>query len=273
MTFMPGALAVFAMAAALTALPYLAGADSWLAVIKVTSSLGYLALALGAVRGAMTFDRGDVLRRAWLWISAGGVLGFVSCLISGPPLRALAEDLRNTPGGEAIGVATDIGLNVTMVMGLVMFTRAWSQTGLVPPWQRPAALLAFTVGVAVAGPSLWHDTHAALAGSGPAIGSTISDLGDIASMTLVGPLLASAVWMRGGALVGPYIYLTGCAIAWLMFDAGSLIFAGHYSNGYDMFFSVLGNLFGGLAGLTHYWVIRSRSRAIDSPRGGAKNSA
>lgn len=261
MRFVLGGLAVAALAALLTAVPYALPPDGWLVATRIGSEFGYLVMALGGLRGALAFDRGDVLRRAWLWVSVSGTLGFLTGIVYGPPLRALPDLLATSTTGVVVSGIIDVALNITIVMGLILFARAWHETGLSPPWQKPATALAFAIGVGVAGPSLWHDVPAAFAGGNRAIGSTISDLGDIASMTLAGPLFASAVWMRGGALVGPYIYLTGYAVAWLMFDAGSLLFTGHFNNVYDMFFSTSGNLSAGLAGLTHYWVIRRRSVA------------
>lgn len=261
MKFVLGVGAVAVAAALLTFLPYALPPDGWLIATKIGSDFGYAAMALGALRGALAFSRGDVLRRAWLFVCASGTVGFLTSLFSGPPLRTFPDLFTGSPRDMLAGGVADLLLNITIVVGLLLFVRAWNATGLVPPWQRPATMLAFAIGLGVAGPSLWHDVHAALAGSQPAIGSAISDLGDIASMTLIGPLFASAIWMRGGALVGPYIYLTCYAISWLIYDAGSLIFAGHYNNVYDMFFTSAGNLFAGLAGVTHYWVIRNGSRA------------
>lgn len=256
MKFVLGGLTVIALALILTGVPYLFPAEWWLAATTATTAMADISLTLGALLAALAFGRGDPLRRAWLWVTASGFTGLVSTLSQGPNLRSVSNHLIETQSGLVVGGVIDVVLNLTMIIGFLLFARAWAQTGLAPPGQRAATLVATCVGLAVAGPSLWHDIVRALEGTKGGIGSSISDIGDIVAIALAGPLFASALWMRGGDLVGPYIYLTTSVAAWLVYDAGSLFALEGSRNFFDMLTTTTATLFAALAGLTHYWVIR-----------------
>ena len=204
-----GAAAVLVLAALATAVPFFLPHAAWLAAAHIGSELCALMVVVGSLRAAFAFTRGDRMRAGWLWIAISGAVSFVTGL-AGPPLRSLEQVAASSTAMTIVHALIDIVVNVTVIAGLFTFARAWSATGLAPPWQRTATLAAFVLGLAVAGPPLWHESVAMLGGSWETLGDAISSVGDIIAITLAGPLFASAVWMRGGALVGPFVYLT-CA--------------------------------------------------------------
>ena len=250
MKFVLLALATVGLAALLTAAPY--ATSDWYAAVHITVGIAYALGACGALAGVLAFRRGDRMRLAWLGVGSGAFLGLVKICIWTAPLH---QTVRAAPGSTLLSilVVLTVMINVGSVWGLAIFVQSWRGTGLAPPWYGRAALAAFTIGAIIAGPSLVSDVRDSLGGR-LLLGAIVSDAADIISITLMGPLVATAVWMRGGLLVWPYSLLAADITSWLLYDTGWR-FAPQYGNLTDTFFASLAVLFLGAAGLAHRWVI------------------
>jgi hypothetical protein len=178
----------------------------------------------GALAGALRFRSGDRLRWAWLLMAAYALIGVGKILLWGSP-RHIGPAIGLMPQTQRAwtnGIAT-ILLNVFSVWGLVLFSRVWHGTGLTPPWRGRATTAFLILGLAMGGVPVWNDVHMIAAGQTIRIGGLASSIGDIAAITLIGPILVTAIAMRGGLLVWPWTILTLSSIAWLLFDAVQLL--------------------------------------------------
>jgi hypothetical protein len=183
-------------------------------------------------------------------IGVGKVLLWSSPRHIGPAMGLLPQ----TQTALTNGIAT-IALNVCCVAGLALFARVWHGTGLTPPWRGRITLVAFALGVAAGGLPVWRDVHMIASGQLIRVGGLASSLGDIASITLMGPVLVTAIAMRGGLLVWPWTILTVSSIAWLLFDAVQLLPASLVPVS-DLGTVMAATLTCGAAGLAHRWAVR-----------------
>ena len=218
--------------------------------------VSYSVALAGAAIGAVSFGRGDRLRWAWLLVAAYGAIGVGKVLLWGSPrhLGPAMGLLPQTQTALSNGVATLL-LNVSCVAGLALFARVWNGTGLVPPWRGRITVVAFALGVAVGGVPVWRDILQIASGQTLRVGGLVSSLGDIAAITLMGPIMVTAIAMRGGLLVWPWTILTVSSIAWLGFDAVQLLPA-HLQPVADLGTVMAATLTSGAAGLAHRWAVR-----------------
>jgi hypothetical protein len=215
----------------------------------------YSAAVVGAVIGARGFQRGDRLRWAWLLVASYALIGVGKVLLWGSP-RHIGPALGLWPHSQTAltnGTAT-ILLNVCSVAGLVLFARVWHGTGLTPPWRGQITLLAFALALVMGGLPVWRDIHMIAAGQTIRVGGLASSLGDIAAITLMGPILVTAIAMRGGLLVWPWTILTVSSIAWLMFDAVQLLPLSMVPV-CDLGTVMAATMTTGAAGIAHRWAV------------------
>lgn len=225
---------------------------AWLA-----TALSYATAVVGAAIGASSFGRGDRLRWAWLLVASYAVIGLAKVILWGPPRHIVQPPLGLWPASAtplAAGLST-IVLNVSCVAGLALFARVWNGTGLTPPWRGSITVAAFVLGVAVGGLPVVRDIQLIAAGQTLRIGGLASSLGDIAAITLMGPILVTAIAMRGGLLVWPWAILTASSIAWLGFDAVQLLPAGLMPVS-DLGTVMVATLTTGAGGIAHRWAVR-----------------
>jgi hypothetical protein len=115
-------------------------------------------------------------------------------------------------------------------------------------------LIAFVLAIAVAAVPVWRDIHMIMNGQGIRIGGLASSLGDIAAITLIGPVLVTAIAMRGGLLVWPWTILTTSCVAWLCFDAVQLVPVSQQPV-CDLATVLFATLTTGAAGVAHRWAV------------------
>lgn len=223
---------------------------------RFATLFSYTAAVVGAAIGAASFGRGDRLRWAWVLMAAYAAIGVGKVILWGSPrhIGPAMGLLPQTQTALSNGIAT-ILLNVFSVAGLALFARVWHGTGLTPPWRGRITLAAFVLGVAVGGLPVWRDVQMIAAGQTARVGGLASSLGDIAAITLMGPVLVTAIAMRGGLLVWPWTILTVSSIAWLMFDAVQLLPHSLVPVS-DLGTVVAATLTSGAAGLAHRWAVR-----------------
>jgi hypothetical protein len=219
----------------------------------------YATAVVGSLIGAFSFGRGDRLRWAWLLIASYAAIGVGKVLLWGSP-RHVGPALGLMPATQTAvsnGIAT-ILLNLCSVAGLALFARVWHGTGLTPPWRGRITVVAFVVGLVVGGVPVWNDIHAIAAGQSIRVAGLASSLGDIAAITLMGPILVTAIAMRGGLLVWPWTILTVSSIAWLGFDAVQLLPANMVPVS-DLATVMAATLTTGAGGIAHRWAVRENS--------------
>jgi hypothetical protein len=217
--------------------------------------LSYGAAMAGSWYGANGFGRHDRLRWAWQLTGSYAVIGLCKIILWGSP-RHVGPAMGFFPElqtGLTNGISTTL-LNVFSVAGLVLFARVWHGTGLSPPWRKHITLVAFALGLAMGGLPVWRDIQQIMAGNTLRIGGLASSLGDIASITLMGPVMVTAIAMRGGVLVWPWSILTASAIAWLLFDAVQLL-PGSLVPMSDLGTIMAATLTTGAAGVAHRWAV------------------
>jgi hypothetical protein len=223
---------------------------------RYATLFSYSAAVVGAAIGARSFGRGDRLRWAWVLMASYAAIGVGKVLLWASP-RHIGPAMGLLPQSQTAltnGVAT-ILLNGFSVTGLALFARVWHGTGLTPPWRGRITLAAFVLAMAMGGLPVWRDIQMIASGQTLRVGGLASSLGDIAAITLMGPVLVTAIAMRGGALVWPWTILTLSSIAWLMFDAVQLLPLSLVPV-FDLGTVMAATLTSGAAGIAHSWAVR-----------------
>lgn len=204
---LPFGLALALGAVSLAMGPAMAGA------LGVANELGKMLSLAGCIAAALAFERGEYLNRAWLTYG-----GCYLLLLTNDTLGALSGDRLMIARGLVVLVAN--GCSVT---GTWMLARAWSVAGLGDEGQgvtrrrllfAGAALLA----LAITAIPLVHDVRDLMGGNGIALVSVASDLGDAVTLSLVAPVMQTALALRGGVLKWPWGFLTMSGLAWLVYD-------------------------------------------------------
>lgn len=178
---------------------------------------------LGCVVAASAFDRGDHLRRAWSWMAWSTAL-----LLLRDPLRLALEPIQDSTSAAAWlldGLAL-IG-NLALVIGVWQLARSWRMAAMTQPGNSKKAL-ALTLGVAVlalivAAPAAATAFRDLLGGDSRASATLASALADIVALCLIGPLLLTAIELRGGLFSWPWGLITACRVSWLFYDAAAAL--------------------------------------------------
>jgi hypothetical protein len=214
------ALALYATALALAALALLALLPAHMrsqALVTMSITLS-AAVAIASVVTARRVGWRDRLGLAWITFGLSYVFLLSTTLLVGDTTRTATPAL--TPAIEWTRNSLTFGANLFSVIAFMLFARVWSGTGLVPEWRWLATLVSFAVTIIVAGRTTVNDLLLARSMHLDAIGNLLSDLGDIICFTIIGPVAATAVALRGGALVWPWTLLTISSVAWLIYDVG-----------------------------------------------------
>jgi hypothetical protein len=185
-----------------------------LLVVEIETSK---ALAIyGCAAAALVFEPGDHLRRAWL------LLACCTLLLLGRDVVALA--LHPGPGDTAtfgLQAALATAGNGCSVVGTWMLARTWRVAGLEgEPDERGNTLLVLAIVAAVlaTGWPVVSDVRSLAHGSVFAVVPLASDLADAAVVVLLAPLAGTALALRGGALLWPWVFLTATGTLWIVFD-------------------------------------------------------
>lgn len=188
-------------------------------VLRAGTDLAKVAALAGLASAALAFRGGDYLRRGW-----GLYAGCLALLL----LREAFFLLGGSPGSGAVAqaqVALVVLANLSGAAGAVMLARAWRVGGLDLPgseWQR-RALLAFTVALALvaSGPATMETLPGLRRGAPSALMGLASNLGDAVALSVMAPLLLTAIALRGGLLLLPWGLFFACQVFWLGYDAAS----------------------------------------------------
>lgn len=239
--------------------PFLASQN---VLVRVLASIGCLAAASG-------FERGEHLRRAWLWLGTGTMLLLLRTVLL---QFAAFQPAGAVPAAAQVPNALAALGNVALLAGIVQLARSWRKAAISLPGGRLGAL---AVGVVSAGLAIWVAGQVAVdtgrqfaAGDWNAFGLFVSTVTDILSLALIAPLLLTAVAMRGGLFAWPWGLITASQISWLLFDA-ALALENPVAAGIPLpyLFLALAENYVFAAGLAQLWVMRHVRRAAEAPRG------
>lgn len=176
------------------------------------------AVALASVLTARRIGWRDRLGLAWIAFGLCHIMLCATTALVGDSTRTAMFSL--SPVVEWVRNALTFGANLFGIIAFVLFARVWSGTGLVPRWRWLATLVSVAVTLVVVGPTTWNDLLLARNMRLDAIGNLLSEVGDIVSLAIIGPVAATAIALRGGALAWPWFLLTISSIAWLLYDVG-----------------------------------------------------
>jgi hypothetical protein len=226
-----------------------------------TARLGlYACYALAAAAAGVTavsYAPRDRLRWAWLSFGAGYFVAFLSKLVADSTTIAAASTARAT-----LWAAMIILLNAGSVTALVLFARVWSGTGLAPAWRGRATLGFFALALVIGGQNLYVNGRAMLSLDPRAFGFFASSAGDVIGIALIGPIFATAIALRGGLLMRPWLYLFSAAICWIVDDA-LFILPRELALNVDIVVRTLAVLLGGAAALAQLMVKREVQAGLD----------
>ncbi|HET6440303.1 MAG TPA: hypothetical protein VFG59_19720 [Anaeromyxobacter sp.] len=205
------AAAPVVIAALLVALAQATGPGQALLAYELEGTVVKALAALACALAAMRIPPGNRLRHAWILQAA--------CY--------LALALKTLPVLSGNDLAVRVGTltaNVLAPLAQFLMIRAFWGAGLAPAlpprarWLAPLAT--FTVALALAGPSIV--SHVRMMTEDPsAILLVFSSVGDLASITLLAPLLLIAAALRGGRLAWPYAFMAAGEACWLLYDVAN----------------------------------------------------
>lgn len=172
---------------------------------------------VGSIAASRAFLRGDYLRPAWALSAAclGLLLLRDTTMVPAFPLR----------GGSLLWLQNVlvIAANGCSVVSVWLMARAWHVAGLDPENRRAPTVLGIGIALLIAGGALLVDVRAIAAGKYAAFVPLASDLGDMISLSLIAPVIMTALAMRGGVLRWPWGLFAVSLICWLFYDATSAL--------------------------------------------------
>lgn len=175
----------------------------------------FIAYALPAIACAVTaasYGAGDRLRWAWILYGAGYGIAFLSKWLIGD----LGDIVQLSVARQATWSLFIIIFNTCGVTALALFARVWSGTGMAPEWRTRATIAFFVVAIVIGIPNA-RQAIGLLSPFRPiAFGGFASVIGDIVSITLIGPIFATMIALRGGVLARPWVFLFASVLCWLL---------------------------------------------------------
>jgi hypothetical protein len=172
----------------------------------------------GSIIAARAFDRGEHLRRAWLFNASCYAFLLLRDLLYGVWLVRDSGLPSQYVESFIVFVA-----NAGAVIGVWMLSRTWHVAGIALPWsplrRGIVRWIGIVVGLAIAGPSLYLSIDGALHGQVRAIVYVVSSVGDVFSLALIVPVLLTTLALRGGLLSWPWGLMTASQFGWLFYDA------------------------------------------------------
>lgn len=200
--------------------------------------LRLLSLA-GCVAAVTTFERGDHLRRAWLWL--GSTAGLIL-------LRDILRDVVADGGPTVEATVSGLGVaaNLALLVGIFTLARAWKVAAVALPGGRLGTVVtvaaAAILALVVAGPSALEHAEGVAGGDWSALSLLASAVVDILSLCLLAPLLLTTVSLRGGLFAWPWGLITASIFSWLLYDAATTFGPAQLEGGFP-----LKDIFRGLA--------------------------
>ena len=241
------ALAAIPIAAFLAVLLAAGGApdDARWPIIDTMIRVSKVAGLFGCLMGALSFRRSDHLFRGWALIAA--MYGLL-VLRDGVVHRSLLMPFY-TPAARWLDAALVLPANLLAVLGAWTMGRAWYVGGIALPGSRTTRSIvqaaAIAMALAITMPALlYHAPHLLDGTPAPLLGASTA-LADALSLSMLAPVLLTALALRGGAIVWPWALLTCSMFGWLCYDVTFSLSANLTSGGEA--FRALGEAFRALA--------------------------
>jgi hypothetical protein len=178
--------------------------------------------AFGSFLAVSAFDRGDHMRRAWLWLGWGTVAILLRDVLR---LFPAFQPANAGPGAQILLSGLVILSNLTLLSGIWILSRSWKRASITLPGDRSGifavALVTAGLAVVVAGPGAFKAAQQLVAGDWSYAVLLVSAVVDILSLCLITPLLLTAVALRGGLFSWPWGLITASQLSWLLFDAAA----------------------------------------------------
>jgi hypothetical protein len=232
------------------------------AMIRASKVIGLF----GCLVGAISVRRHQHLFRGWSLLAA-----MYALLVTRDAVihRNLVVDAATT-AGRWIETAVVVPANVLGVLGFWMMSRAWYVGGIVLPGTQATRRLvraaAAAMAVSITLPAIWVYAPDLPTGSPMAIMGVGDAIADAIAISLIAPVLLTALALRGAAIAWPWALLTASAFGWLCYDAtfSFSISAALDTNGEA--FRALGEAFralacvgAGMAGIAQHLVVSGAS--------------
>jgi hypothetical protein len=173
----------------------------------------------GCLVGALSFGYRQHLFRGWALLAA-----MFALLVTRDAViyRNLIIDVM-TSTGRWIEMAVVLPANVLGVLGAWMMARAWYVGGIALPGTRTTRNLVRTaaavMAVSITLPAFWIHAPNLASGTPHAITGVAIALCDAISISLIAPVLLTALALRGAVIVWPWALLTASSFGWLCYDA------------------------------------------------------
>ncbi|NVB85065.1 MAG: hypothetical protein HOV81_42250 [Kofleriaceae bacterium] len=223
----------------------LAPADLRWSILDGVIRVSKIIALFGCLVGALTFQRHQHLFRGWSLLAA-----MYAMLVTRDAViyRNLIVDAFSA-AGRWIELAVVLPANVLGVVGFWMMARAWYVGGIALPGTHATRTLvraaAAAMAVSIMLPAIWVYVPLASTGLPTAIMGVSNAIGDAVAISLIAPVLLTALALRGAAIAWPWALLSASSFGWLCYDAVFSISSVLHANGEA--FRVLGESFHALA--------------------------
>jgi hypothetical protein len=183
------------------------------------------AAALGSLVAALAYDPGDYLRRAWTLMGWCFGLLVLNTLLFRSYGHAQVRTL--SMGAAFMSGALLVVANVSNALGILRVAGAWRVAGLdlrvLPAVRWGATLTTLAIAIALVGGTLSRSVQNVVAQNWGSLPSIASDLGTLAILAVVAPILLTALALRGGSLGWPWMMLGLSGLGWLFYSASSVL--------------------------------------------------
>jgi hypothetical protein len=219
----------------------------------------------GCLMGALSFRRSEHLFRAWSLIAAMyGLLVLRDAVIH----RSLLIGFH-TPAARWLDAALVMPANLLAVLGAWMMGRAWYVGGIALPGTRATRSIvhaaAVAMSLAITMPAFWFHAPHLLDGTPTPLMGASTALADALSLSMLAPVLLTALALRGGAIVWPWALLTCSMFGWLCYDvtfslSANLTSGGEAFRALSESFRALAAVAAGMAGIAQWLVATATAR-------------
>ena len=227
-----------------------------------------LLAALGCFLAVSCFERGDHLRRAWLWLGVGTVVIMTRDLLR---LFPGFSPQGIEPQAQVILTALGILSNLALLGGIWLLARAWKMAAITLPGGRSGfgavAVITAVLALAVVGPGALQHAREVAQGDWSALVLVVSAVVDIVTLCLITPLLLTAISLRGSLFAWPWVLITASQLSWLLYDAAAWLAPSALIANVPVteVFRHLAEVSLCFAGLSQYLVIQQVRRAVSAP--------
>lgn len=181
--------------------------------------------AVGCFAAVSVFERGDHLRRAWLWLGMGTIVILLRDVLRllVPPFQAANAGPVELAALASLGVLS----NLALLGGVWMLASSWKKAAIFLPGGRSGtiavAVVTAVLALAVAGPGAVASARAIQGGDWNSLVLLVSAVVDIITLCLIAPLLLTAVALRGGLFSWPWGLISASQLSWLLYDAAATL--------------------------------------------------